>query len=73
LKLAIKDVGHGIECAKRAGARLQVAEITIDHLLRAQDIAQTRPLDSSAVYGIIRQDAGLDFDTDFVKERDRHA
>ena len=30
-----------------------------------------RALDSSSLYGVVRQDAGLDFRTDLVKKRDR--
>lgn len=73
LNLAIKDVGHGIACAEKAGTRLRVAEVALDHLKRAKKHADEdggRPLDSSSMYGIIRQDAGLDFETDLVKKRD---
>lgn len=73
LNLAIKDVGHGIACAEQAGAKLKVAEVALDHLKRAKKHADEdggRPLDSSSMYGIIRQDAGLDFETDLVKKRD---
>lgn len=71
--MAIKDVGHGIACAKKAGTKLKVAEVALDHLQRAKRHADSdggRPLDSSSMYGIIRQDAGLDFETDLVKKRD---
>jgi len=70
LNLAVKDVKHGIDCAEAVGARLKVAEITLGHLIAAKKIAEARPLDSSAVYGVIRQEAGLDFDTQFIKQRD---
>ena len=72
LTLAIKDVGHGIEIAKQVGTRLKVAEATMDHLLEAKIWAEKegRGLDSSAVYGVIRQDAGLDFGTGAVKRND---
>lgn len=73
LNLAIKDVGHGIACAKKAGTRLKVAEVALDHLKRAKQHADSdgeRMLDSSSMYGIIRQDAGLDFETELVKRRD---
>ena len=73
MNLAIKDVSHGIACAENAGTRLKVAEVALDHLRRAKKHADAdggRPLDSSSMYGIIRQDAGLDFETDLVKTRD---
>ncbi|KAK6814937.1 hypothetical protein RU639_009839 [Aspergillus parasiticus] len=49
-----------------------VTEIEQDHLKRANTYPEQegRPFGSSAMYGIIRQDAGLDFENDFVKERD---
>lgn len=72
LSLGLKDVGHSIDCADTAGTRLKVAEVAMDHLKRANTYSEKegRPLDSSAMYGIIRQDAGLDFENDFVKKRD---
>ena len=70
LRLAIKDVSHGVHYAQAVGTQLEVGELTLQHLMKAKELAEERPLDSSAVYGIIRQDAGLDFDTDFVKRRD---
>lgn len=68
LNLAIKDVGHGISAASNAGARLPVAEVAIQHLKQATE--EQRPLDSSSMYGVLRKQAGLDFATDLVKERD---
>ncbi|KAE8414954.1 NAD binding domain of 6-phosphogluconate dehydrogenase-domain-containing protein [Aspergillus pseudocaelatus] len=72
LSLGLKDVGHSIDCADSTGTRLKVAEVALDHLKRANTYSEQegRPLDSSAMYGIIRQDAGLDFENDFVKKRD---
>jgi hypothetical protein len=73
LNLAIKDVGHGITCAEKAGTRLKLAEVALDHYMRAKkhsDADGGRLLDSSSMYGIIRQDAGLDFETELVKKRD---
>lgn len=73
LNLGIKDVRHGISCAESAGTRLKVAEIALENMVRAKGFSDShggRPLDSSSGYGIIRQDAGLDFETTFVKERD---
>ncbi|KAJ6044833.1 uncharacterized protein N7446_003027 [Penicillium canescens] len=73
LNLGIKDVQHGISCARDAGTRLKVAEVALEHMLRAKQFSDEnggRPLDSSSGYGIIRQDAGLDFENEFVKSRD---
>ncbi|KAI1810352.1 hypothetical protein GGS20DRAFT_567954 [Poronia punctata] len=74
LNLALKDVGHGVDSAKRAGVSLKVAETALEHLRRAKtysDENDGRPLDSSSLYGVVRQDSGLDFKTDYVKKRDR--
>ena len=73
LNLGIKDVQHGISCAEVAGTRLKIAEVALENMVRAKGFSDAhggRPLDSSSGYGIIRQDAGLDFESDFVKERD---
>lgn len=71
LTLAIKDVGHGIRSAAKLGLRLQVAEVTMDHLRKAKTWGEEegRLLDSSAVYGVVRWEAGLDFETEIVKAR----
>ena len=64
---------HGITAAHDAGMRLKVAEIALDNMVRAKECSDARggrPLDSSSGYGITRQDAGLDFESTFVKERD---
>ncbi|KAM0217417.1 hypothetical protein ACHAQD_007392 [Fusarium lateritium] len=72
LNLAIKDVGHGIALAEQSGSRLEVAEVAIKHLKDAKQFsdAEERPLDSSSMYGILRKEAGLSFETDLVKQRD---
>jgi 3-hydroxyisobutyrate dehydrogenase-like beta-hydroxyacid dehydrogenase len=74
LNLALKDVGHGVDSAKQAAMSLKVANIAFEHLKRAKvysDKNGQRPLDSSCLYGIVRQDSGLDFQTEFVKKRDQ--
>lgn len=65
-------MGHSINCAQAAGSRLRVAEVAMDHLQRANAYSEQegRSLDSSAMYGVIRQDAGLEFANDAVKRRD---
>lgn len=72
LNLALKDVGHGITCADQAGLKLEVAEVALKHLKDASEFSETegRPLDSSSMYGVLRTQAGLPFETDLVKERD---
>jgi hypothetical protein len=72
LHLAIKDVQHGIDTAKAVGTRLKVAEVAIENLKRARDYSEAhsgRALDSSSLYGIVREDAGLDFRNDIVRAR----
>lgn len=75
LNLALKDVGHGIDCAREAGADLPVGEVVHKHLQGAKEVsdAEGRPLDSSSMYGVLRRQAGLDFKTDLVKRRDAGA
>lgn len=72
LNLALKDVGHGITCAREAGAKLPVGDVVQKHLREAKEVSDTdgRPLDSSSMYGVLRTQAGLDFETDLVKRRD---
>ncbi|GKT46212.1 putative oxidoreductase YfjR [Colletotrichum spaethianum] len=72
LTLALKDVGHGIDCAERAGARLEVGEVVFKHLSEATRYSdgERRPLDSSSMYGVLRMESGLSFETQLVKTRD---
>jgi 3-hydroxyisobutyrate dehydrogenase-like beta-hydroxyacid dehydrogenase len=67
--LAIKDVTHGINLAEESGCRLLVGELALKHLKEAKewgDAAQ-RVLDSTSIYGIVRKEAGLDFESEVVK------
>lgn len=69
-------MGHGIKCAQSAGTRLKVVEIALEHPEEAKKYSDSqgqRPLDSSSLYGVIRRDAGLDFESVFVKERNEKA
>lgn len=68
--LAIKDTCHALSCAMAADGKLDTSEVALAHMLKAQELQTGRPLDSSSMYGAIRVDAGLDFFTDFCKERD---
>lgn len=72
LNLAIKDVGHGIALAEQSGTKLEVAEVAIKHLKDAKKFSDSeqRPLDSSSMYGILRKEAGLSFETALIKDRD---
>lgn len=72
LNLALKDVGHGIQCAEETGTKLPVGEMVLGHLQEAKEFSdeQGRPLDSSSMYGVLRRQAGLDFETHLVKNRD---
>lgn len=74
LTLALKDVGHGITCAKDAEASLPTGELALGHLQEAKRYSEEklggRALDSSAMYGVLRTKAGLSFETELVKERD---
>ncbi|KAI1427330.1 hypothetical protein F5Y12DRAFT_738469 [Xylaria sp. FL1777] len=74
LNLGLKDVGHGVDSAKQVGVSLKVGDTALEHLKRAKmysDENGHRPLDSSSLYGIVRQDSGLDFRTEYVKKRDQ--
>ena len=74
LDLAIKDVGHGVKMARDNGMRLDVGETALGNLLEAKMISEKemegRELDSSSLFGVVRRNAGLDFETPGVKERD---
>ncbi|KAK8859351.1 NAD binding domain of 6-phosphogluconate dehydrogenase-domain-containing protein [Apiospora arundinis] len=76
LQLAIKDVGHGVEIAEREGVSLHVGQRALGNLKKANEWRESaeggsgRSLDSSSVFGVVRQESGLGFETEFVKARD---
>lgn len=70
IALAIKDAKHALDCADKAGMRLEVSELALKNMSTAVELQKGRPLDSSSMYGTIRNNAGLDFFTDICKERD---
>ncbi|WQF90032.1 Putative 6-phosphogluconate dehydrogenase, NADP-binding, 6-phosphogluconate dehydrogenase, domain 2 [Colletotrichum destructivum] len=72
LTLALKDVGHGIDCAEKSNTRLEVGEVVLRHLSEAKRFsdAEGRPLDSSSMYGVLRREAGLPFETELILKRD---
>lgn len=73
VELAVKDVGHGVKMAKQGGFGLPVGELALKHLNEAKDWGRRegRMLDSTGLYGVVRQEAGLDFETEAVKENCR--
>lgn len=75
LELGIKDVQHGVDLAKGKGMRLDVAESYVEAAKEAKAWGEEkgRKLDSSSVFGVVRSRAGLEFETDMVKERDSGA
>jgi 3-hydroxyisobutyrate dehydrogenase-like beta-hydroxyacid dehydrogenase len=72
LELGIKDVGHGLDVAKSVGMDLKLGELSMGAMEDARGFGEEkgRKLDSSSVYGIVRQRAGLDFESEGVKKRD---
>lgn len=70
VSLAIKDARHALNCAKGVGAKLDMSETALNHMIKAQQLHSGRPLDSSSMYGAIREEAGLDFFTELCKKRD---
>lgn len=72
LDLGIKDVQHGVDLARSRGMKLDVAESYVGAAREAKEWgeAKGRVLDSSGVFGIVRERAGLSFENEVVKERD---
>ncbi|KAJ1333203.1 3-hydroxyisobutyrate dehydrogenase [Microdochium nivale] len=83
LDLALKDVGHGVDTAEGQGIKLRAGRAALESLQMAKRWAErnggdddgegsggVRRLDSSSLFGAIREENGLDFETDVVKERD---
>ncbi|KAK8062390.1 hypothetical protein PG997_014487 [Apiospora hydei] len=78
LQLAIKDVGHGVEIAERERVSLRVGQRALENLKKANDWRESlegggRRLDSSSVFGVVREESGLAFETEFVRARDAAA
>ncbi|KAK8063464.1 hypothetical protein PG996_008116 [Apiospora saccharicola] len=78
LQLAMKDVSHGVEIAERQGVSLRVGQRALENLKKANEWRESaegggRSLDSSGVFGVVRQESGLGFETEFVKARDAAA
>jgi 3-hydroxyisobutyrate dehydrogenase-like beta-hydroxyacid dehydrogenase len=72
LELGIKDVGHGVSLARGKGMKLGIGEIYLEAAQEAKQYGDKvgRKCDSSSVFGVVRRRAGLDFESEVVKERD---
>jgi 3-hydroxyisobutyrate dehydrogenase-like beta-hydroxyacid dehydrogenase len=72
LELGIKDVGHGVNLARDAGMKLGIGEMYLDAAREAKEYGDQagRKCDSSSVFGVVRQRAGLRFENGVVEERD---
>jgi 3-hydroxyisobutyrate dehydrogenase-like beta-hydroxyacid dehydrogenase len=72
LELGIKDVGHGVSVAREKGMRLEIGELSMGTMEEAKRFGDERGrrLDSSSVFGVVRQRAGLEFETEGVRVRD---
>jgi 3-hydroxyisobutyrate dehydrogenase-like beta-hydroxyacid dehydrogenase len=72
LELGIKDVGHGVGLARDMGMDLRIGEMYLEAAGEAKKYAESRGRkgDSSAVYGVVRQRAGLEFENETVRRRD---
>lgn len=75
LDLGMKDVGIGVEFARKKGMRLEVGEMVLARMKEAKAWAgeegQGRQLDSTSLFGVVREKAGLEFRSEKVKQRDR--
>ncbi|KAJ4361149.1 hypothetical protein N0V95_002118 [Ascochyta clinopodiicola] len=72
LELGIKDVQHGVDLARSKAMKLDVAESYVEAAKEAKEWGgkSGRVLDSSSVFGVVRQRAGLEFENQVVKDRD---
>ncbi|PVI08460.1 NAD(P)-binding protein [Periconia macrospinosa] len=74
LALGIKDVGIGVGIAKEKGLGLKVGELSLEAMERAKRWGEERGkealMDSSSVFGSVRAQAGLEFESEVVKRRD---
>ncbi|KAF1943207.1 NAD(P)-binding protein [Clathrospora elynae] len=72
LELGIKDVGHGVSLAKENGMKLSIGEAYLNAAEEARGYGEERGrrCDSSAVFGVVRQRASLEFESEAVRNRD---
>jgi 3-hydroxyisobutyrate dehydrogenase-like beta-hydroxyacid dehydrogenase len=71
LELGIKDVGHGVSLAREKGMKLGIGEMYLEAAeeARVYGVERGRACDSSAVFGVVRRRAGLEFESEVVRER----
>ncbi|KAH7095876.1 hypothetical protein FB567DRAFT_432639 [Paraphoma chrysanthemicola] len=70
LELGIKDVGHGVHLAREKGVRLEVGEMYLGSAEEAKKWGDERGrrMDSSAVFGVVRERAGLGFEKELGRK-----
>lgn len=75
LELGIKDVGHGVTLARESGMKLEIGEMYLNAAGAAKKWGDERgrKMDSSAVFGVVREKAELGFETELVKGRDNES
>ncbi|KAH7414466.1 hypothetical protein DE146DRAFT_731913 [Phaeosphaeria sp. MPI-PUGE-AT-0046c] len=73
LELGIKDVGHGVQLAREGGMQLRVGEMYLGAAgeAKAWGDKEGRRMDSSAVYGVVRERAGLGFERERGEGKDK--
>lgn len=72
LELGMKDVKIGMDIAEDEGMKLRIGELVMEAMEEAKRYGteKGRLLDSSSMFGVVRQNAGLSFETEDVKRRD---
>lgn len=72
LELGMKDVGHGLGIAKDVGMELQLGKLVMGAMKEAQRYGDEtgRNMDSSSIFGSVRREAGLEFESEVVRSRD---
>jgi len=70
LELGIKDVGHGVSLARENGMKLEIGEMYLEAAGEAKKWGEerSRKMDSSAVFGVVREKAGLEFEVSEKKD-----
>tara|TARA_R110002003_G_scaffold23_6_gene1146 strand:- start:2306 stop:2851 length:546 start_codon:yes stop_codon:yes gene_type:complete len=72
LELGIKDVGHGVALARATGVKLEIGKMYLGAAGEAKTWGDERGrrMDSSAVFGVVRERAGLGFERGIVGNGD---
>lgn len=68
-KNALKDINHALELAKKANVKLPALEVSKSNVEKAIEL-KGEHLDGAAMYGTLRNAAGLDFENEAIKQRD---